>query len=102
MKTPNFTKEELLEIYYNINCGEWDDRLGDPPDWYTSNQLKDKLTRTSWISELLDSLVHGIPEKEVTRYWWLRQGLCDEDDFESRFLNYKLEAICNMLEIKLP
>lgn len=69
-----FTRKELAEIYCNLNCYKWDDRLGEMPDGFDEMPNYDKSTAFSrhfHIKPYLNGIVARTSEFDRSRAWHL-------------------------------
>ena len=77
LKLNSLTTEELCEIYYNLNCFRWDDRIGEKPDgfddlprnrfkWY--HRFTRKTTKRDYVEPMLMIVKDILPEKDYSHW----------------------------------
>lgn len=63
------SKDELGVIYCKMNCFEWCDIFGDPPEGYEKMTGK-KLYHDPAFREAFDAVSGMLTEEEKSMYWW--------------------------------
>ena len=85
-----FSIKELCEIYYNLNCSRWDDRLGEKPKkWDKMPTYKTPLfrmfikTRYEIIIPIMVAIKRIVSQKELSRYHQIHRLGRTEEEFQA-------------------
>lgn len=68
-KLKALSKDELGMIYCRMNCFEWCDIFGEPPDGYENMNGKE-LHYDPKYREAFEAVSGMLNEKEKSMYWW--------------------------------
>jgi hypothetical protein len=81
-----YSKQDLIEIYHNIGCWKWDNRLGkipdnwnDIPNFMLSDQYK-LPTKFETTEPIIKYISSKVKEKEIMKYWHI--NYCNMTKFQ--------------------
>lgn len=95
----NYSKKELAEIWNNLNCWKWDNRIGDKPEnWDTIpdfhlNKTYTLPTKSKIIKKYTRYIMSKIGEKECLRYHHINNIGRTNTAFEIWWLKSKIQKL---------
>lgn len=86
----DFSDRELCEIHCTLNCGKWDKRLGEEPEWHKREQKS--YDSVMYVARrdcnILKEIERIVGKKEVLRHWNVEVNGRSQSEFEEFWRTY--------------